>query len=472
MEKNMDEAVPFSGIHTIARVRPVLAIEMMAIEGKKRALHLAASSSEVVEHICLSQNCSSGDFEVKHDNESVEKFGGLGTYKSESILESIRAAVDRAETFCLMAYGQTGSGKTYTCMEILPHISNMLLNYSACIKVELSAFELHLETVVDLLASDGEDGESRPCSVRQDSLGRTHVDAKKTMIRTQEDAESLIKTAFAKRASSATESNKHSSRSHAFVRYTVRKREEEGEDNEIEVTIVDLAGNERYEDAFHHDAARLSEMKAINGSLGCLKDCLRAVLQNKKVVSGYVPYRRSKLTTILKDSLDPALRGCALLVAHLAPVRSSLKHSVNTLRLVTQITERHSLAEREKRSFSGPEAWSADQMVAFVRTLREGRYASLASSFRITGKLFSVEWVGHVERRVVAAGGTEKDAEAIYNAFHEQLGEHKRREGAKERVEKPGSRSAAAAMRARAKAAFARKFSHDDVVVLEKRKEL
>ena len=84
-------------------------------------------------------------------------------------------------------------------------------------------------------------------------------------------------------------------------------------------------------------------------------------------------------------------------------------------------------------------------------------------------KLFSVEWRGHVVKRVVAAGGTEGDAEVIYDAFHEHLSRHKEKEKAKGQERRLG-RSALAATRAKAKAAFARNFSQDDVVVLEKQK--
>ena len=206
----------------------------------------------------------------------------------------------------------------------------MLLGYvEKGYEVQLNAFELYLGSIKDLLREEA-------CSVRQDAKGRTHVDAKKVVVGTQEDAESLINKAFANRASSATKSNEQSSRSHAFVRFTLRKGKEgeEGEE-EREVTIVDLAGNERYEETFHHDAARLAEMKAINASLGCLKDCLRAVLKNKE--GGYVPFRRSKLTTILSSLWSTVNRASAVLIAHLAPTRSSLKHSMNTLRLVSLI---------------------------------------------------------------------------------------------------------------------------------------
>ena len=111
-------------------------------------------------------------------------------------------------------------------MEILPHISDMLLNHSMSLDVELSAFELHLETVVDLLTPEGKEGQDRTCTVRQDAHGKIRVDAHKIVLKNLEDAKKLVNAAFAKRASSSTKSNDHSSRSHAFFRYSLRSVKE------------------------------------------------------------------------------------------------------------------------------------------------------------------------------------------------------------------------------------------------------
>ena len=87
-------------------------------------------------------------------------------------------------------------------------------------------------------------------------------------------------------------------------------------------------------------------------------------------------------------------------------------------------------AEREKQGLRGPEAWSAAQVVSFVRDLDGGKLAAIAPYFQnMTGRALSVEWLGHLERRVVAAGGTEEDASKIYEAFHALIANHKRTPG-------------------------------------------
>ena len=80
-----------------------------------------------------------------------------------------------------------------------------------------------------------------------------------------------------------------------------------------------------------------------------------------------------------------------------------------------------SRAAQERKAFKGPEAWSKQQMVDWVAQLDGGKYASLAPSFQITGKMYAVEWVGVHHNRVEAAGGTREDSEAIYDAFHAEL---------------------------------------------------
>jgi hypothetical protein len=75
-------------------------------------------------------------------------------------------------------------------------------------------------------------------------------------------------------------------------------------------------------------------------------------------------------------------------------------------------------ATQEKRSFRGPEAWTAQQVQQFVSGLDGGRVRHLAEVFAISGKALSSEWIGHIERRVEAAGGTSEEAHIIYDAFY------------------------------------------------------
>jgi len=273
----------------------------------------------------------------------------------------------------------------------------------------------------------------------------------------------LLEKASCTRCTTFTGNNEASSRSHAFYRLSLVPplphtglSAAAGTSNPM-LQVVDLAGNERWEDATSHDMECIQEMKAINFSLGCLKECTRLLLKSDKAI--YVPYRRSKLTLLLRDQLHlvstvsasiasaeshasvdatsaatPALVPPpipvrrVLLVAHLGPLRSSLKHTVNTLTYVSAICARDSRAELEAKNFKGPLAWKAADCIAFVAQIEGGKYAHLSVNYAMTGKMFSVEWIGGLQRRAVAAGGTDEDGTAIYEAFHAMASEFKKQQ--------------------------------------------
>ncbi len=83
---------------------------------------------------------------------------------------------------------------------------------------------------------------------------------------------------------------------------------------------------------------------------------------------------------------------------------------------------RQDIAKAEQ---SGPLKWSAKQLEAWVAQLEGGRFLTVSESFRLSGKLLSIEWRGDFVKRVCAAGGSEADADVIYDAFHQLIKKHK-----------------------------------------------
>ncbi len=94
--------------------------------------------------------------------------------------------------------------------------------------------------------------------------------------------------------------------------------------------ISDLAESERSADSKHHIKARMEETQAINLSLLALKDCIRA----RTVRSAHIPYRRSKITLLLKDAFDArCARMCStVILAHVCPLVRDLSHSADTVK--------------------------------------------------------------------------------------------------------------------------------------------
>jgi kinesin family protein 2/24 len=103
------------------------------------------------------------------------------------------------------------------------------------------------------------------------------------------------------------------------------------------LSLVDLAGSERGNDTKSHNSQRRTESAEINTSLLALKECIRA-LEDNKMGNKHVPYRASKLTLILKDCFTSALAKTTM-IATVSPGASSADHTLNTLRYADRIKE-------------------------------------------------------------------------------------------------------------------------------------
>ena len=136
-------------------------------------------------------------------------------------------------------------------------------------------------------------------------------------------------------------------------------------------------------------------------------------------------------------------------LAHLSPTRSNLQHSLNTINFMTSIISVSKEAERAS-NYSGPAAWPQHKVRKFIRELEGGRVKHLESVFCISGKVLSTEWIGHIERRVIAAGGTTEEAHLIYDSFYDLNRKFRMSRGRKQNEQHlNGSRQLAASVRAR-----------------------
>ncbi|CAI9574621.1 unnamed protein product [Staurois parvus] len=146
-----------------------------------------------------------------------------------------------------------------------------------------------------------------------------------------EDVFKMIEVGSACRTSGQTFANSSSSRSHACLQIILRRRGK----LHGKFSLVDLAGNERGADTASAD--RITRMEGgaeINRSLLALKECIRALGQNK----AHTPFRESKLTQILRDSfIGENSRTC--MIAMLSPGFGSCEYTLNTLRYADRVKE-------------------------------------------------------------------------------------------------------------------------------------
>lgn len=138
----------------------------------------------------------------------------------------------------------------------------------------------------------------------------------------------------------STAANESSSRSHAILQVSLRSAAAGGkkDQNSSRFTFIDLAGSERGADRAEVPKEVRLEGAEINKSLLALKECIRALDQD----SPHLPFRQSKLTLVLKDSLlgsttNSLCQTC--MIATVSPSVSNFEHTLNTLRYADRVKE-------------------------------------------------------------------------------------------------------------------------------------
>ena len=218
----------------------------------------------------------------------------------------------------ILAYGITGSGKTYTVFGPNKHsefetrgISFQAFDYlvkqkdrlweqeKTKVSYKFSFIEIYNENVRDLLAPS----DAKYLNVVEDGKGVTTVaDVNEVDIKSIEDIVQCISTGTAKRVFASTVANQYSSRSHAILQLSVEIQKPNCEKTNCKLFIIDLAGSEKLQTL--NSSRKMQEGANINRSLLALGNCINSLAENtRKNVVTHIPYRDSKLTRLLKDSL-------------------------------------------------------------------------------------------------------------------------------------------------------------------------
>ena len=250
------------------------------------------------------------------------------------ILESIMEGYNGT----IFAYGQTGTGKTYT-MEgndnetdkgIIPRsidwIFNNIKNYPAQqFLVRVSFVEIYNEEVRDLLSKV----KRQKLNVREKD--KVFYVENVTVIQAENSQMTLdiMKSGRVNRATGATKMNPGSSRSHSIFSITVESStlDEQGEAHYKvgKLNLVDLAGSER-QSKTESTGERFIEATKINLSLTCLGSVINKLVSGKQQ---YIPYRDSKLTMLLQDSLGGNTK--TVMIANIGPADYNYDETLNTL---------------------------------------------------------------------------------------------------------------------------------------------
>ncbi|XP_057265661.1 kinesin heavy chain [Pezoporus wallicus] len=211
----------------------------------------------------------------------------------------------------IFAYGQTSSGKTHTMegklhdpqgMGIIPRIARDIFNHIYAMDenlefhIKVSYFEIYLDKIRDLL-----DMTKTNLSVHEDKNRVPYVKGcTERFVSSPEEILDVIDEGKSNRHVAVTNMNEHSSRSHSIFLINIKQENMETEQKlSGKLYLVDLAGSEKVSKT-GAEGAVLDEAKNINKSLSALGNVISALAEGTKV---YVPYRDSKMTRILQDSL-------------------------------------------------------------------------------------------------------------------------------------------------------------------------
>ncbi|KAI8611034.1 P-loop containing nucleoside triphosphate hydrolase protein, partial [Chytriomyces sp. MP71] len=257
---------------------------------------------------------------------------------AQSVQRQLHEAIQHSGILTVMcSLTPTGSGKTYTMFSVAEQLVNDLpLDDSDTIQATISIIEIQGDTIRDLSVIPSKSKTSLQCRVMLDDAGvPVLVNVQQHAVTTREEVLDLFHTGFESRSTRSTLKNAASSRSHFIC--TIRLTSTEDDSLNVTIKLVDLAGSETGSDKKDHDAVRLKESIAINKSLMSLKDCIRKSASTTSATatsSGHIPFRSSKLTMVLKDSLDPTSSqfSSTVVFALAAPTIADVPHTFNTYR--------------------------------------------------------------------------------------------------------------------------------------------
>lgn len=175
------------------------------------------------------------------------------------------------------------------------------------------------------------------CELRDDPLkGVTLTGATETRAESVEEGMGLLHAGNKRRTTEATNANLTSSRSHAVFQVTIScaPRSKDLQVSKLigKLSMIDLAGSERGT-VTENRGLRLREGAKINQSLLALANCINA-LGDKSKKGTFVPYRDSKLTRMLKDSLGGNCRTC--MIVTVSPSSSQFEETINTLKYASR----------------------------------------------------------------------------------------------------------------------------------------
>ncbi|KAK8663851.1 hypothetical protein V6N13_083656 [Hibiscus sabdariffa] len=242
---------------------------------------------------------------------------------------------------CIFAYGQTGTGKTFTMegpgqnrgvnYRTLEQLFQIAKERSGTFmyNISVSVLEVYNEQIRDLLSTSST---SKRLEIKQSAEGFHHVPGiVEAKVDNVKEVWNVLQMGSNSRAVGSNNVNEHSSRSHCMLCIMVKSKNlMTGECTKSKLWLVDLAGSERLAKT-DAQGERLKEAQNINKSLSALGDVVHALATK----SCHIPYRNSKLTHLLQDSLGGDSK--TLMFVQISPSERDLSETLSSLNFATRV---------------------------------------------------------------------------------------------------------------------------------------
>uniref|UniRef100_A0A8C8H5H8 Kinesin family member 4 n=1 Tax=Oncorhynchus tshawytscha TaxID=74940 RepID=A0A8C8H5H8_ONCTS len=334
MTKEDDKSIP---VRVALRCRPLVAKEIN--EGCQTCLTFVPGEPQVV---VGTEKAFTYDFVFDPTTEQEEVFNSAVSPLLCGLFKGYHATV--------LAYGQTGSGKTFSMggtytsaqeneptVGVIPRVVRMIFQerekHTDCeISLTVSYLEIYNEEILDLLCPSASKDKPSTINIREDPKeGIKIVGLTERQVMSAHEMVGCLELGNSARTVGSTAMNAASSRSHAIFTITLEQRRgADKSDNVVsKLHLVDLAGSERQKKT-KAEGDRLKEGISINRGLLSLGNVISALGDESKKGTGFVPYRDSKLTRLLQDSLGG--NSHTLMIACISPADSNIEETINTLR--------------------------------------------------------------------------------------------------------------------------------------------
>lgn len=249
----------------------------------------------------------------------------------------------------IMCYGQTGAGKTFTMSGspqnykyrgVIPRAVSQVFQeigglFEQNVTVRVSYVEIYNELMFDLLSDVPTHEQSGNISIQEDPNGQIRMKGLSMQVcPNEEEALNMLFEGDTNRTISEHRLNKQSSRSHCIFTIHIESKSRVDSNEKVIVSklhLVDLAGSERTKKT-NSEGITLKEAQFINKSLSFLEQVVVAVTDKGR---SHVPYRQSKMTNILKDSIGGNCK--TLMIANVWPEPTNIEESISTFKFASRM---------------------------------------------------------------------------------------------------------------------------------------